>query len=77
MADAAVSIPAKDPAKVRAGSIGGRTRWAGHARKMVRLDDLTAPQRRLVLALVEAAKNEADQNAARREAERDPNPEAA
>jgi hypothetical protein len=46
----------KDPVKVRAGSIGARRRWG--ERRIVRLDDLTAPQRRLVLALVDAARKE-------------------
>lgn len=57
METAAVS-DSKDPAKVRAGTIGARSRWAGHTPAIVRLDELTHPQRRLVLALVEAAKNE-------------------
>lgn len=49
----------KDPTKVRAGTIGARTRWAGHEPRVIRLDDLTGPQRRLVLALVDAARKEA------------------
>ncbi len=48
---------AKDPTKVAAGTLGARARW-GEPR-VIRLDDLTAPQRRLVLALVSAAKSEA------------------
>ena len=58
--------PSKNPAKVRAGRIGAATRWDANPNvppKVVKIDDLTAPQRRLVLALVDAA---------RREAERDP-----
>lgn len=47
-----------NPIKQRAGRIGARVRW-GDTPRVVRLDDLTAPQRRLVLALVAAAKNEA------------------
>jgi hypothetical protein len=43
--------------KVRAGTIGAHTRW-GDTPRVVRLDDLTPPQRRLVLALVEAARAE-------------------
>jgi hypothetical protein len=50
--------PSKDPTKVRAGRIGAQTRW-GDTPRVVRLDDLTAPQRRLVLALVDAARKEA------------------
>ena len=49
----------KDPAKVRAGRAGARRRWGSHPSRVVRLDELTASQRRLVLALVEAVKNEA------------------
>jgi len=45
----------KDPVKVAAGKIGARTRW-GEQPRVVRLDELTADQRRLVLTLVEAAK---------------------
>lgn len=48
----------KNPVKVRAGTIGARTRW-GTEPRVVRLDELTAPQRRLVLALVDAARQEA------------------
>lgn len=47
----------KDPVKVRAGTIGALTRW-GDTPRVIRLDELTPPQRRLVLALVDAAKNE-------------------
>jgi hypothetical protein len=46
----------KDPAKVRAGRAGAERRWGPPG--VVRLDELTPPQRRLVLALVEAAKAE-------------------
>ena len=46
----------KDPVKQRAGHIGARRRWGDPG--VVRLDELTAPQRRLVLALVEAARAE-------------------
>jgi len=60
-------IPEKDPAKVKAGLAGARTRW-GTAPSVVKLHDLTDPQRRLVLALVEAA---------RAERERDGSPQAA
>jgi hypothetical protein len=44
----------KDPAKVRAGQIGAETRW--HQPRVVHLDELSGEQRRLVLALVAAAK---------------------
>jgi hypothetical protein len=46
----------KDPVKVRAGTIGARKRW-GDQPVVVRLDSLTSEQRRLVVALVEAAKS--------------------
>ncbi len=48
----------KDPVKVRAGLAGSRIRW-GPVTRVARLDELTDPQRRLVLALVAAAKEEA------------------
>lgn len=44
----------KDPKRVAAGRKAAAARW-GEAR-IVRLDDLTPAQRRLVLALVDAAK---------------------
>ena len=47
----------KDPAKVAAGRLGASKRW-GDTPKTVRLDDLTAEQRRLVLALVAAARSD-------------------
>ena len=53
-----MTIAAKDPVKVRAGQIGARSRW-GPEPRIVRLDELTAPQRRLVMALVDAARQEA------------------
>lgn len=64
---------AKDPTKVRAGTIGARNRWAGHTPRVVKLDELTPPYRRLVLQLVDAAKSEQ----ARADANRDDTPEAA
>lgn len=48
---------AKDPTKVRAGQLGAQKRW-GEQPRIVRLDDLTASQKRLVVALVEAARME-------------------
>lgn len=47
----------KDPKKQRAGRVGARRRWGDPG--VVQLDQLTPPQRRLVLALVQAAKSEA------------------
>lgn len=47
----------KNPTKVRAGTIGARARWGPP--RVVRLDDLSAQQRRLVLALISAAREEA------------------
>ena len=46
----------KDPLKVAAGQLGGRTRWADHDAKVVKLDSLSPEQRSLVLALIHAAK---------------------
>jgi len=51
----AVSV-SKNPVKQRAGQLGARRRWGEPG--VVRLDQLTAPQRRLVLALVDAARAE-------------------
>ncbi len=51
-------VSAKNPDKVRAGLASARKRW-GDTPKTVRLDDLSNAQRRLVLALVDAAKKEA------------------
>ncbi len=44
----------KNPVKVHAGEVGARRRWG--PQRIVRLDDLTPEQRRLVLALVHAAR---------------------
>lgn len=46
----------KNPEKVRAGTIGASRRWG--PRRVVKIGDLTPPQRRLVLALIEAAREE-------------------
>lgn len=46
----------KDPVKVAAGRRGAQKRWGDPG--VVRLDELTPAQRRLVLALVDAAKAE-------------------
>jgi hypothetical protein len=56
----AVSI-VKNAAKVRAGRIGAEVRW--RQPRVVRLDGLTGEQRRLVLALIEAAKKGATDGA--------------
>lgn len=53
-----VSESSKDPRRVAAGKAGMRARW-GEQPRIVRLDDLTMEQRRLVVALVEAAKSPA------------------
>lgn len=54
-----VSIPRElSEKRARAGRIGARKRWGEPG--VVDLAELTAPQRRLVLALVEAARNEKD-----------------
>jgi hypothetical protein len=50
----------KDPVKVRAGTIGARARWADHQPDRVKLSDLSSEQRRLVLALIAAARSESD-----------------
>jgi hypothetical protein len=52
----AITAP-KDPIKQAAGRAGARARWEGD-RRTVRLGELTPEQRRLVLALVAAAKAE-------------------
>ncbi len=46
------------PASVESGRRGAQRRW-GETPRVVRLDELSPPQRRLVLALVDAAKKEA------------------
>jgi hypothetical protein len=51
----APAVPdSKDPAKVKAGALGARARWG--PLRIIRLDELTTEQRRLVLALVSAGK---------------------
>lgn len=49
----------KSPERVKSGRAGAQARWAGHTARVVRLDALTPEQRRLVMALVEAARQEA------------------
>lgn len=53
-----VATPPKNPDKVRAGRIGGRTRW--HLPRVVDISDLSGEQRRLVLAMIEAARRGPD-----------------
>jgi hypothetical protein len=48
--------PAKNPRRVRAGLAGAAKRWGEGPPRVVRLDDLTGPQRRVVLALIDAAR---------------------
>jgi hypothetical protein len=47
----------KNSSKARAGALGARKRW-GSEPSIVRLHDLTDAQRRLVLALIAAARAE-------------------
>lgn len=49
----------KNPVLVEAGKRGARTRW-GEQPRVVRLDSLSNEQRRLVVALVEAARSRPD-----------------
>ena len=44
----------RDPVRVAQGKAGMLSRWGPP--RVVRLDDLTAPQRRVVIALIDAAK---------------------
>ncbi len=65
------SVVTKDPDKVRAGRIGADVRW--RQPRTVSLDDLTGEQRRLILALVDAAKkapSAADTESAQEEVKR-------
>jgi hypothetical protein len=51
----------KDPAKVAAGRAGAVRRWGqpgSQPPRLVKIGDLTPPQRRLVLALIAAARQE-------------------
>ncbi len=62
-ASAPTARPPKDPAKQRAGRIGAATRWGADPHippRVIVLDDLDAPARRLVMALVDAARREAE-----------------
>ena len=60
----ALPSPDKDPRAVARGKKGMATRWGGgHVAAHLRLGDLTVPQRRLVLALVAAARAENEEAA--------------
>jgi hypothetical protein len=48
----------KNPVKVRAGRLGAERRWANHVPDSVRIADLSPEQQRLVLALIQAARDE-------------------
>jgi len=54
----------KNPRKVAAGQAAARVRWAGHAPGVVRIADLTSEQRRLIVALIDAARSEKQRAAA-------------
>lgn len=56
-----MSVNLKDPVKVRAGQIGANARWGPP--RVVRLDELTPDQRRVVVAMLEAAKKAAPADA--------------
>ena len=60
--DRAFLVATKDLAKVRAGKIGALKRWGPP--RIVRLDELTAEQARLVRALVDAARSAESEPAA-------------
>ncbi len=49
-------LVSKNPIKVRAGRIGAEARWGPPGTRVVKIGDLTIEQRRLVLALVDAAR---------------------
>lgn len=57
-----MSAPLKDPVRVAAGRSGARKRWGPP--RVLRLDTLTPQQRRLVLALLDAAKADESEQAA-------------
>lgn len=67
-----MSIAVKNPTKQRAGKLGAARRWGDPG--VIRLDELSAPQHRLVLALVEAAR--AEQNSEKAPAVVEPSAEA-
>lgn len=61
MPEAILVSPGKHPGRVEGGRKGARRRWG--PTRVVRIDDLTPDQRRLVLALIDAARHEeADSN---------------
>jgi len=49
-------LASKDPTKARAGRMGAEARWGPVGTRVVKIGDLSVEQRRLVLALVNAAK---------------------
>lgn len=54
---------AKNPSRVSRGRLGAAARWGPEPRRViVRLDELPAPARRLILALAAAAKAEAERD---------------
>ena len=50
----------KNPVLVEAGKQGALKRWGPPGTRTVNIGDLTPPQRRLVLALIEAARLESE-----------------
>ena len=63
--EAGFSMPARDE-RAAWGREGARRRWGDHVPRVIRLDDLTPEQRRVVLAFVELerAKKAAEPDAA-------------
>lgn len=49
-------VALKDPVRVAAGLVGAHRRW-GEQPRVVRLDELTPPQRAIIIALVDAHKS--------------------
>ena len=60
-----VSATAKDPRFVESGRDGARKRWGPP--RVLRLDELPAAQRRIILAIVDVFRAEADKPAAGQE----------
>jgi hypothetical protein len=54
--------PTKSPSHVNRGRAGARKRWAGHAPVVVRLSSLPENQRRLIAAMVDAARAQAERS---------------
>ena len=53
-----MNVATKDPRKVKAGKASARARWGNEPPRHIRLDELDAPARRLVVALIDAARAE-------------------